>query len=430
LAIFILTLVSGVSVTGARYYHRDANLKLRAVSGLLDDESEFVTAFMGRLPQDGNPLRDADVPAKAEQAAALLQLYDLFGLDGLQSRLLFRLVARDAPVWATDAAMSYARWTLLSRTRFEWERGRFEAARLLGQRFINLVTAMGPADHFLSIDSELRTARRVVQLTMGRYLYDDEALSKRLLRALTVEPMEVPSVQDENLATTLGEDIDYANARARAAHSSKFSEKRAVWEQFLAQRPQSSRRLEASFNVIEATMDTYRDISTKDPDYLPRARAGSREALTMCQEFVRMFPDSYLTDDALRYILRLSFSLDERDQMVGAYVRLARLPGSPDAFKRIQYGLIRWFIEKHKATLADSRETSEWLADQARRQSTSAIVELSAVLQRIALVIGEPDPKTLLGKGSHEVVGNVLVVWLQDRHAVEGVRRTWEPSTR
>jgi len=319
----VIALVLATAVTGARYYHRDANQKLRAAPRILDDRAEFATAFMNRLPRDRSPLREAGLPAKSEEADALLQLYHLLSLDGLQSRLLFGLLAPDAPEWGPDTVMSYARWTMLSRLRFELERGRFEAVRLLGQRFINLVNVMGPADYFLLLDGDLQTSRRVVQVTTGRYLYDDEAMSRRVLRALIAETVAIPAAGTESVELVLGDDIAYANARARAARSARYTEKRVIWEEFLASQGESRRRPEAAFNVIDATMNAFRDIPSKDPNHLARARADSRQALDLCRDFVRQYPDSYLTDDALRYLLRLAFSLGESDQVLDAYIRLA-----------------------------------------------------------------------------------------------------------
>lgn len=430
----VTALVLAIAVTGGRYYHREANIRLRAEPPrALNDRSDVVAAFMERLPASDNHLtRDTRAPATQAETASLLRLYHLLNLDAQQRRLLFALVDSGRPEWGIDTVMRHMRSTMASRLLLELERGRFETVRLYGQRFINLVDAMPPNEHFLGLDEALRTARRVVQVITHRYLYDDETVSRDVLRALIGGATTIASARVEAGEPWLRDEVAYANARARTAGAKRYAERRTIWEEFLSNNPQSRRRLEAAFNVLDATMNAYRDMPGGAPERLTRARALSREALALAQDFIRSFPDSYLTDDALRYALRLAFSLQERDEMVTAYLRLARTAERSDAFKRTQYGLAQWVIVRDKASPGEGYEAAAWLAEQARRPPAArvSIAGDSSAPARLARLLGEAEPQALTTTESREVVARVLSAWLNDRHAEEGVRTSWDPPKR
>ena len=429
-----LLVIITAAVVAARYYHAFANRGLRSQPQLiLNDGSEPLTSFMDSLPR-GEPRLLSLAPARVgtrDETASLLRLYHWLHLYGQEGRLLYFLAEKSSEPWAVDEVARHLRDVLLPAIRNKLRNGQYESARFMAQRLVNVMHALPPSEYFELFNDNLNFARKIVHLTTGRYLYLDERAVRSIVAVFEGGRTPIAPEQVHEAEPWLRNYAAYVNAAIVAAQR-KHLEARRVWEQFVVeQQPDGPQRAEALFNMINSTMDAYKDLPKKHPERLLRITALTREALTMCEEFVRTFSASYLADDALRYSLRLAFSLGEKEQAFSAYSRLARGYAGTDSFKRIQHGLASWVAHHDKAPFDEARHAAEWLAQYAQRPGAAGgqeliVVDPPSAAARFARILGEGDVQTFLTRRPRESVTRVLMKWLIDHQAEEGVRALWK----
>lgn len=433
---FVLSVVA-LTVTGARYYQAHANRALRSQTPqLLKDGSELATPYLDGVPRQGVSVLSLDPATVTErgEAESLLPLYHALHLYQQEGRFLHFLAEKSPEPWAVDVVARHLQTIVMSALHADLGRGHYETARFHAQRFINVLHALPFSEYFERFNDDLNFARKVVHLTTGHYLGVDRLVSD-VVGSLRGADKPIPAARMEGADGWLREYAEYVNAAIVAARQRRQLDARAVWERFIAQQPQHPRRAEAIFNMINATMDAYKDVGEKDPERHSRITALSREALAMCREFVKSFPASYLADDALRYSLRLAFSLGEQDEVFAAYSRLARSYPKSDGFKRVQHGLATWVVDTDKASPEEARRLVDWLAEYVRHPGhagPSVLSSQAAVGEpaRVARLIGEGQVETFLRRDAKENVTQVLMKWLKERQAEEGVRALWEASSR
>jgi hypothetical protein len=196
---------------------------------------------------------------------------------------------------------------------------RYERARFLAQRFINISDQLPYWTGFHQFNrSEINDMRRVLDLVGKNYVYHDVD-SSWLSEALTSSWYNEGRVGDPSkLDPTLVDNVAYTQA-----NMADEGAREEAWVTFASTYPDSEKRDDALFNILN--------------EVIVVPTLGLEKAWAFQQEF----PTSYLADDALFYVVRLSVEGGDWAQAARAFCLLARDYAESDSLKRLQYLMLR-----------------------------------------------------------------------------------------
>lgn len=198
------------------------------------------------------------------------------------------------------------------------EEGDYERARLLAQRFINISNLIPYWTGFHQrYRQQMNDMRRVLDLVGKNYIHHHDVNSSFLISALASSQWFGDAWQPDSsgLDPTLVDNVAYSQA---------LSDERAdAWKTFAASYPDSEKRDDALFNVVNGSVD------------FPLLGLGQ------AREFQQEFPASYLADDALFYVIRLSAEAQDWAEAARAFRQLARDYAESDSLKRLQFLMLR-----------------------------------------------------------------------------------------
>lgn len=221
------------------------------------------------------------------------------------------------------------------------EAGDFERARFLAQRFLNF---SGELPYWTGFHQNFRfehnQMRRIVDLMLPNYVYRDADLIKQIARAsLDLYSLSEVTLPDSRLTDpSLTDNVEYTRLAARehgdgSGGEEIFSDQslefqsadielavqEPEWRRFGGMHDKSEKRDEADFNHLNGIL------------------GASEDAVNASWQFLEEHRTSYLADDALFYVVRLSVDAEDWHEVVRAFSTLASDYYKSDSLKRIQY---------------------------------------------------------------------------------------------
>lgn len=193
-----------------------------------------------------------------------------------------------------------------------------ESHRYNSQRYLNIAYSLPPCSYYDSETTAVRLshANKVVEFVRNNYPY---------------------IYKESKLPLSLKDNIAYQQLSEKEDQY-KFEDIQ-LWEEFITRYPNSEKRDEATYNIINIYLSELEKHFSNDL---------LTKALTLCENFEREFHNSYLCDDALWHSLRLSLTLKDENKIFSNFSKLVVKHKDSDHSKRLYYRIRLWLTGYYK----------------------------------------------------------------------------------
>jgi hypothetical protein len=273
---------------------------------------------------------------------SLLALYTSLGIERLEPPTVSLLQEQQqhAPAGKLNAAdqhlRAYASGVFRS-LRIDLMNGDYQAARLQAHKFLAIVYSLHDPGAKAYQSLALRKAHAVIDMVKDRYIYHDHEFVDFFV-AGDNHSSDDPR-PDAPGDPSLRDDADYFDC-AFDTRELRWPEEPECWRNFIQSFPGSARRQEAEFNLVRSHFYGALRVRATEPGEVALA-------IHDCDDFVRRYPASYLSDDAMLYGLVLASVGSDAKDLWPRYLALASSGGDgPDSYDRLLVRLSNMILER------------------------------------------------------------------------------------